>query len=100
MALLDTNNWHSKIFIGEWVKSGAGDAPVMEPATGEVLGKFGRASVEDVGTASKRASEAQREWAALPYSQRAAVLRKAGDLFNEHAEEISSRRGDLVMDRS
>ncbi len=31
----------------------------------------------------------QGEWAALPFSERAAVLRRAGQLFEENAEEIS-----------
>jgi benzaldehyde dehydrogenase (NAD) len=90
VALLDDGAWQGKIFIGEWIKGGAGDASVVEPATGDELGRFGRASVDDVAVASRRAIDSQREWASLPYSQRAAVLRKAGDLFNEHAEEISS----------
>jgi benzaldehyde dehydrogenase (NAD) len=90
MALLDDAQWQSNIFIGEWTKGGAGDAPVVEPATGEELGRVGRASVDDVALASKRTSEAQREWAALPHSARAAVLRRAGDLFQQHEEEISS----------
>src|SRR5665213_3540971 len=90
MGLLDDAGWHSNIFLGEWIKGGAGDAAVIEPATGEELGRVGRASVEDVARASKRASEAQREWAALPHSARAAVLRRAGDLFQQYEEEISS----------
>src|ERR1039458_10007238 len=90
MALLDDASWQSNIFLDGWTKGGAGDAPVLEPATGEELGRAGRASVDDVARASKRASEAQREWAALPYSARAAVLRRAGDLFQQYEEEISS----------
>ena len=35
------------------------------------------------------ASQAQREWAALTYDRRAAVLRKAGQLFLEHEDEIN-----------
>ncbi|MCW2817867.1 MAG: benzaldehyde dehydrogenase, partial [Marmoricola sp.] len=35
------------------------------------------------------AAAAQREWAALPHTQRAAVLRRAGDLFAQHSAELS-----------
>ena len=35
-----------------------------------------------------RAVEAQRGWAALPFEERAAVLRKAGDVLEAHADEI------------
>ena len=90
MGLLDDAGWHSKIFLGEWTKGGAGDAAVIEPATGEELARVGRANVEDVARASKRAHETQREWASLPHSARAAVLRRAGDLFNQYEEEIAS----------
>jgi benzaldehyde dehydrogenase (NAD) len=41
-----------------------------------------------VHTAAVRAVAAQREWAALPFDQRAAVLRRAGDTLTAHAEEI------------
>ena len=40
--------------------------------------------------AARRAAEAQRSWAAASYSERAAVLRRAGDLWNAHAEEIKT----------
>ena len=35
------------------------------------------------------AASAQQEWAALPHPARAAVLRKAGDLFGQHADELA-----------
>ena len=81
MGLLDDAGWQSNIFVGEWIKGGAGDDAVIEPATGEELGRFGRSCVEDVARASEIAAKAQLEWAALPHSARAAVLRRAGDLF-------------------
>ncbi|HQT99471.1 MAG TPA: benzaldehyde dehydrogenase [Acidimicrobiales bacterium] len=89
MGLLDTNEWHSNIFLDGWTKGGAGDAPVMEPATGKELGRVGRSDLSDVSRAAQRGAAAQKEWAALPYTARTAVLRRAGDLFNEHAAEIS-----------
>ena len=49
---------------------------------------MGNADAEDVAEAAASAAEAQKEWAALPHTARAAVLRKAGDLWAEHAEEI------------
>ena len=88
MALLDNSAWQSKIFMNGWVAGGAGDAPVMEPATGVELARAGRASVGDVTTAAAVAVAAQAAWAALPFTQRAAVMRKAGDLINQYAEEI------------
>jgi benzaldehyde dehydrogenase (NAD) len=88
--LLDGADWTGNIYVeGKWRPGSAGDAPVIEPATGEELGRTGRAGVDDVATAGASAAQAQREWAALPHTQRAAVLRKAGDLFTQHAEELA-----------
>ena len=47
------------------------------------------ASADDVATAAAGAAEAQRAWAATPHTERAAVLRRAGDLWQENAEEFS-----------
>jgi benzaldehyde dehydrogenase (NAD) len=60
----------------------------VEPATGKELGTMGQADAEDVAEAAASAAEAQKEWAALPHTARAAVLRRAGDLWAEHADEI------------
>jgi benzaldehyde dehydrogenase (NAD) len=89
-TLLDGADWTGNIFVeGTWRPGSAGDAAILEPATGTELGRTGRAGVDDVATAAASAAEAQREWAALPHTQRAAVLRRAGDLFTEHADELA-----------
>jgi len=89
MSLLDAAPWQGNVFLGGWRPGGGGDAPVIEPATGETLGRSGRASVEDVSAATEIAAAAQPAWADLPYSARSAVLRKAGQLFNDHAAELA-----------
>jgi benzaldehyde dehydrogenase (NAD) len=90
MGLLDVSAWQGKIFVGgAWVPGSGGDYPVVEPATGAELGRMGLPTADDVDTAAHSAAEAQVAWAALPYPQRAAVLRKAGDLWSEHADDIS-----------
>ena len=90
MGLLDSGDWQGKIFTGgAWVSGGGGDYPVVEPATGAEIGRMGLATPDDVATAGRTAQEAQREWAALPHTARAAVLRRAGDLWAQHAEEIT-----------
>ena len=61
-----------------------GDYAVVEPATGAELGRLGPAPPPTTSTAPRtRAREAQREWAAAPYSERAAVLRRAAELFEQ-----------------
>jgi benzaldehyde dehydrogenase (NAD) len=90
VGLLDAVDWAGRIFVdGAWVEGSGGDAPIVEPATGGELGRTGRAGVDDVRRAAASAAEAQREWAALPHTARAAVLRKAGDLFTAHTDELA-----------
>ncbi|MGH3731996.1 MAG: benzaldehyde dehydrogenase [Acidimicrobiales bacterium] len=88
MSLLG-NEWIGKIFIEKWTGGGNGSAPIFEPATGQELGQTGRASVADVSVAASIARGGQVEWANTVFSERAAILRRAGQLFEEHAEEIS-----------
>ena len=87
--LLDTEVFAGRIFLdGEWVPGGGGETASVEPATGETLTVVGIADAADVARAAEGAAKAQKEWAALPHPARAAVLRRAGALWEEHAEEI------------
>jgi benzaldehyde dehydrogenase (NAD) len=89
MAFLSDETWQGRIFNGTWVDSAGGDAAVVEPATGNELGRIGIAAPADVTAASAIAVEAQRSWAATPFQERAAVLRRAAALWGAHAAEIS-----------
>lgn len=89
MALLDPAVWSDKIYTAKgWVKGGGGSRDVVNPATGEKLGSIGLASVKDVEQAAKDAKAAQVEWANTNPEARAAIMRKAGELFEQHAAEI------------
>jgi benzaldehyde dehydrogenase (NAD) len=83
-----TNDWEGKIFVSGWTDGGGPPIPVTEPATGNQLAAIGGASTEDVGKAAGLATAAQEAWQAAPPAERAAVLRRAGSLFEEHAGEI------------
>ncbi|MFI6071799.1 benzaldehyde dehydrogenase [Actinoplanes sp. NPDC051343] len=90
MALLDESRWNDLIFSdGAWGPGRGAGSDVVEPATGEALGRITLATPDDVARAARTAAIAQREWAATPHTQRAAVLRKAAALWTEHAEEIT-----------
>ncbi|MEV5965585.1 benzaldehyde dehydrogenase [Kribbella sp. NPDC051952] len=88
MMLLAPEVWSGKILVEKWTSGAAGSRAVVEPATGGQLGEIGMASTEDVVRASARAAAAQREWAVAPPAVRGAVLRRAGELFEQYAEEI------------
>src|SRR5829696_1213999 len=88
MALLDDGAWQGKLWTGAWTEGSGGTYSAVEPATGDSLGEVGKATAEDVHTAAVRAVEAQNAWAALPFEERAAVLRRAGDVLSANADEI------------
>ncbi|MFH8935589.1 aldehyde dehydrogenase family protein [Streptomyces griseosporeus] len=88
MTLLDDEVWAGRYHSDGW-RDAAEIRPVVEPATGDGLGAVGLAAPGDVARAAARAAEAQRAWAATPPQERAAVLRRAGELFTAHADEIA-----------
>jgi benzaldehyde dehydrogenase (NAD) len=88
VSLLDPSIWTSSVSSGGWNQPSGGDLPVIEPATGKELGRVGIANAADIAQAGAAASKAQVEWARLPFEERAAVLRRAGLLFEQHAAEI------------
>jgi len=88
MTLLDSGVWQGKIYSGGWVAAYGGDMPVVEPATGQELGRAGSGDPEDIARAAATAAAAQKAWAATSFEERAAVLRRAGDLIGQNAAEI------------
>jgi benzaldehyde dehydrogenase (NAD) len=82
------NAWKGKIFTGRWQMAKGGTREVIEPATGKVLTEVGMADAEDVREAARSAAAAQVEWANTPADQRAAVLRRAAQLLEAHADTL------------
>jgi len=84
----DEERWTGRIYGDGW-----SDAPeqidVRQPATGEVIARAGVADGEVVAAAGASAAAAQREWAATPFPERARILRRAADLFESSADEIT-----------
>ena len=88
MSLLDESVWQGKLFESGWRSGAGGERPVVSPGSGAGLGRVGVASPEDVELATTAAADAQRTWAAMPYDERAAIMRRAGDLWLTHRAEI------------
>src|SRR5262249_44726425 len=88
MGVMDSGTWNGLIYSGGWAKSSGGDAAVTEPATGQEIARTGIGNAEDIAGACARAAAAQRGWAAVPFEERAAILRRAGSLFEENAADI------------
>src|ERR1700681_519616 len=62
----------------------------VNPATQDVLAEVARGGEEEVDAAVAAAKAAFPAWAGKPAVQRAALLRKLGDLISKHAPEIAS----------
>ncbi|MDP9900615.1 benzaldehyde dehydrogenase [Variovorax ginsengisoli] len=87
-SLLQGDFWHGALFTGRWERAAAG-ADVVEPATGQTLGRVGLADPAQIALATASAAQAQRAWANAPWEQRAQVLRRAAQLAEQHLDEIA-----------
>jgi succinate-semialdehyde dehydrogenase/glutarate-semialdehyde dehydrogenase len=79
------------------LQSEVSEITIRNPATGEAVGSVPVASAEAVGRAAQAARQAQPRWAAGPFSERAAVLRRFHDLILGPAHE---RVLDTIQDES
>jgi benzaldehyde dehydrogenase (NAD) len=75
-------------FIGTW-EPGTGD-PIEdhEPATGRLIATVTGSTPDDVARAAARAKTAQPAWAETSYQERAAILRKAADIYEANRAEF------------
>ena len=87
MTLMDSKTWDGHIYSGGWTEA-QDETANIEPATGQELGRTGVARPADVAKAATAAAAAQREWAATSFEERAAVLRRAGTLIEQNAQDI------------
>lgn len=85
-----TQIWEDSIFTsGGFVAAGGGVLDVTAPATGETIMTVGLASVDDLDAAVAAATAAQPAWAALPYTERAAVMSKAASILQTDPERLT-----------
>jgi benzaldehyde dehydrogenase (NAD) len=89
MPFFDLDARSGRILVGgRWV-SAATTRDLVVPADGSSAGTIGIAGAADVAGATAAAMRAQRTWAALPFDDRARVLRTAAALLEQHAEEYA-----------
>ncbi len=75
---------------GQWQRSNAADTfPVMNPATGEELGRTPLSSAAEVDAAVKAAAAAFPEWRRVPVTDRIQYLFKLKALLDTHFDDIS-----------
>ena len=86
--LLVEDTWRGRVFGTEWRNAAGGSLDVLEPATGNIITSVGNATAADVRKAAAEARAAQPGWAATPYEERAAILRKAARVLEDNQEEL------------
>ena len=77
-------------FLTDWV-TGTGDHhEVREPATGRQLLTVRMSTPDDVRRAAAAAAAAQPAWAETSYQERAAILRRAAEIYDAHRPELGT----------
>jgi benzaldehyde dehydrogenase (NAD) len=89
-VLLDPSAFAGTVYSNGWIAANGGDTAIIEPATGNELGRTGVADESDVDKACAGAAVAQKDWAEATFEERAAVLRKAGMLIEQHLDELAT----------
>jgi succinate-semialdehyde dehydrogenase/glutarate-semialdehyde dehydrogenase len=89
---MTTHPWNMHLYIdGEWLGiEGRRSEDLLNPATGEALGKLPHATESDLTHALQSAQAAFPKWRATPALTRATILRKAAQLIRERSEHIAA----------
>jgi len=91
LELKDPSLFRQANFIdGKWVEADGGKTfDVVNPATGDVLGKVPAMGAAETRRAIEAANRAQPAWRALLAKERAAILRKLNDLMLANADDLA-----------
>ncbi len=77
-------------FLADW-RPGTGEArEIREPATGRPLLTLNESTPDDVARAAATAKAAQPAWADTSYDERAAILRRAAEIYAAHRPELGT----------
>lgn len=84
--LMRPDLWAEKMYVGSWITTGA-TLDVTDKASGETIGKVADATAANIAEACARANAAAASWATVAPSERASIIRRAGELMIEHMDE-------------
>ncbi|MFF7860112.1 MULTISPECIES: benzaldehyde dehydrogenase [unclassified Pseudomonas] len=88
-TLLPNELWNERLFTGTWVPGELPATAITSPGNGQALGTLANAGARQVEQSARVAATAQRSWYALPYDERAKVLRKAAAIAEQYQAEIA-----------
>lgn len=80
----------TKLFIdGAWVAGSKGETDVLNPATGEPIGKLSLADKGELDRALAAAARGFEEWKKVSAFERYRILRKAADILRNRAPDVA-----------
>jgi benzaldehyde dehydrogenase (NAD) len=88
-ARTDAPGWLDS-FLADWQPGSGEEREVREPATGRPLLSMKLSTPDDVRRAAAAAAQAQPAWAETSYQERAAVLRRAAEIYEAHRPEFGT----------
>jgi succinate-semialdehyde dehydrogenase / glutarate-semialdehyde dehydrogenase len=74
---------------GKWIAAGESATPVIDPSTGDVIGKVPNAGADEARAAIEAAHQAFPEWRAKTATERAVLLRRLASLIAENTEDLA-----------
>ena len=77
-------------FLADWQPGTGAPRETFEPATGRPLLSLPQSTVEDVARAAMTAAAAQPAWAETSYAERAAIMRRAAEIYEAHRPEVGT----------
>lgn len=91
MATTDKLYPELQLFIdGEWISKGSRKSePVLNPATGAVLGELPHATTADLDRALAAAARGFKAWSSMLPEKRSDILRKAADLLKQRGDQVT-----------
>ncbi len=89
-GLLDETAWIDRVFTGRWTEARGGGIDDLEPATGDVLTRVGKANPEDVAASCAVAAQAQPDWAARRHDERAQIMLDAARHVRDNYSELTA----------
>ena len=84
---------HELLIDGKWVPSAGGETfETLDPASAQPLCRVAQGNAEDVNravAAARKSFESGRWWRKIGPAERSRILRRVGDLIEEHADELA-----------
>ncbi len=77
-------------FLADWHPGTGEPREIREPATGRPLLTLEHSTVDDVRRVAAAAAAAQPAWAETNYQERAAILRRAAEIYEAHRPEFGT----------